>query len=577
MLNLPRMAAQVTYSPLILSGDQAPGFPAGHVISQLAESPTLNDQGSVAFGGTLATGGSITTDNDTALWGGQPGAFSRYAREDDPAPGASARFRSFGTSPWIDPAGRMTFRAFLRGTGITSNNNDLGWWNGPVGGIALIAREGDPALGLTDVFYDRLDTVLINRNGQILFHAWLDGPGTSFVPGVHNDGDGLWYGQPETMTMVLRGGQPAPGTGLKFHNLRPRALRPNGAIILAGDLTRPDLIGETAVWDGLPQNLPLVIRSGMQVPGQPAGITFSHVGTSDVRINSSGRTCMSTMINTPTGLRDAVFRDDGANPLALVMKEGDPAPGTGGTFLDDCSVAGITADGGVFVLGNVSVGLRSGLWYYPPGQPGRLIWLEGSQAPGLPEGVNFGPRQRFCTNENGDLVFPNTLTGTGVTTLNDTSLWHISRDGTMTLVVREGQNWQVAPGDTRQVIGFTFSRGNAVESESANGLLNAPGINSEGKFVFQLRFSGGTHGLFLGSPQTGITPLSIISISRAAASVYLTLQVPEGRTIGIQYSEALSGWQDIGNATVSGASGSFTDTDAGRTGRSKGFYRAFTR
>jgi Lamin Tail Domain len=59
----------------------------------------------------------------------------------------------------------------------------------------------------------------------------------------------------------------------------------------------------------------------------------------------------------------------------------------------------------------------------------------------------------------------------------------------------------------------------------------------------------------------------------------LTIPVTSGQTIGIFYSTDLAAgsWMDLGNVTVSGANGTFSDTDAGRLANPRGFYRATLR
>ena len=68
----------------------------------------------------------------------------------------------------------------------------------------------------------------------------------------------------------------------------------------------------------------------------------------------------------------------------------------------------------------------------------------------------------------------------------------------------------------------------------------------------------------LGS-SAGLPALS--GVSRTADGV--TISVPDGETYDIQYSTDLIDWETI----APGTTGTYEDTDAGRTGGGTGFYR----
>lgn len=72
----------------------------------------------------------------------------------------------------------------------------------------------------------------------------------------------------------------------------------------------------------------------------------------------------------------------------------------------------------------------------------RVVAQKGVQAPGMPEGVNFLGFSNPRINDAGEVVFRASLTGPGVTTSNDSTLWSESGDG-LHLLAREGT---AAPG-----------------------------------------------------------------------------------------------------------------------------------
>jgi hypothetical protein len=78
------------------------------------------------------------------------------------------------------------------------------------------------------------------------------------------------------------------------------------------------------------------------------------------------------------------------------------------------------------------------------------------------------------------------------------------------------------------------------------------------------------------------SPASIGDLAFAAPTPgarNLTIPVGPGQTIGVFYSTDLSAgsWVDLGNVSVSGATGTYSDTDAGRLANPRGFYRAALR
>lgn len=72
----------------------------------------------------------------------------------------------------------------------------------------------------------------------------------------------------------------------------------------------------------------------------------------------------------------------------------------------------------------------------------RVVAQTGTQAPGMPDGVNFASFSNPRINDAGEVIFRAALTGPGVTTSNDRTLWFESGGG-LHLVGREGT---AAPG-----------------------------------------------------------------------------------------------------------------------------------
>jgi hypothetical protein len=77
------------------------------------------------------------------------------------------------------------------------------------------------------------------------------------------------------------------------------------------------------------------------------------------------------------------------------------------------------------------------------------------------------------------------------------------------------------------------------------------------------------------SPAESILPISSISLTRDG--LQLTMPPAFRRTIGIEYSQDMISWIELGNAPNVGGVAIFTDPDPVRLARPMGYYRAFLR
>ena len=156
-------------------GDAAPGAGDGVLFGELNdESPSLNDQGEIAFTAVLA-GNDVTNANNSAIFGDVGGTLSLVAREGDAAPGAGEGVL-FGSlrEPTLNNQGDIAFGALLTGTGVTNANNS-GIFLESDGMLSLLVREGD----IIDLGDGDLATIIslsfgnngFNDLGQIVFSA----------------------------------------------------------------------------------------------------------------------------------------------------------------------------------------------------------------------------------------------------------------------------------------------------------------------------------------------------------------------------------------------------------------------
>ena len=112
--------------------------------------------------------------------------------------------------------------------------------------------------------------------------------------------------------------------------------------------------------------------------------------------------------------------------------------------------AGQTAFYGFLVGAGVDNTNNQGIWSEGSGTLA-LVARNGSQAQGMPSGVNYGGFDRPSLNNAGQSAFQASLTGSGVDSTNDQSIWS-EGSGTLALVARSGSQ---APG-TPNGVNFGF-------------------------------------------------------------------------------------------------------------------------
>jgi hypothetical protein len=480
--------------PIIIGTTTAPG--TGGATFSSSGLAAVDPAGNVAAIGNLSGTGVVTTNNQ-GIWSGQPGALTLVARKGDQVPtlGAGVTYSSF-FGPNINNNGTLIFRAAATGTGVTAANDGL-LVHGTAAGVSVIARDGQQAAGApAGVVYGNLNDTsnvsvnyqpVISMTGGIAFKSPLAGTG---VTATVND-MGLWAGTTASnFTMVARTGNVAPGAGAAtFSNFAKPVINASGKIATAGTLT----------------------------------------GSGVTTLNDRG-----------------IWAGTAANGLSLVAREGNVVPGTGGATFVDFFVPGINNSGNVgfaALLEGTGVTPTNDRGLYFGTSLGTLTQVarEGDAAPGL-TGVNLGQINLPTLNPVDQFGFPSFLTGTGVTTANDTALW-IGDTGGLDLIAREGS---AAPGTGGAMFG-SFQ-------------TTTPAMNGLGQlaFVAALTGPGVTNGandraLYFFDPEDGLTILArsgdtvpIDGVSRTYADMFITSGT---QTSGTQDGEVM-GLNDLGQITV---------------------------
>jgi hypothetical protein len=500
----------------------APGTPAGVVYG--SHFGALIDGESNALWSAVVTGGNTTANTESGIWIGKPGAVSLLVRAGDPAPDTDSAFLSFSASGSYIAlnAGNVVFAAGLRGNVTAANNS--GVWLGSPGNLVLVARKGVPAPGTqAGVKYDGFGPrIALNSVGQTAFRSTLTGSGVTAANSY-----GVWVGGPGGVALLARSGDPAPGTAIgvsygPFDNSPPVI---NAAGQVAFSVTTQ--VGSTGtgprgIWVGTVGNVRLLARVGNAAPDTQPGVTIATISSSPA-LNAAGQTLFE---GTVTGSGVSTSNDSGVwkgipDSVAKVFREGDPAPGPGA--------------GAVF--GHVS---------------------------------NFGQ----SINDRGEVVFVNELTGPNVTTANDRSIWFVDAAGNFALVVREGDSFEVAPGDRRVLsdVNILGAPGFATIGGSGDETGRECGFNDRAQIAFRATFTDGSSGIFVASPAVRITDAQKVGDT-------FTLAVPSVTGNSYQLQRALSltdEFVDLGSPQQGSTGLALTFTDPAAPNE-QAFYRVEVR
>jgi hypothetical protein len=467
--------AVVPFRTVALSGQSAPGTESGVVFFDF-DLPLINDNGKVAFFGVLDGSSIVVGANDEGVWSEGGGSLGLVARTGSAAPGAGIgeTFDQFD-DPLRFGASGTAFSGGLEGPGLGTTNDD-GIWSEVGGSLVLVAREGSQAAG-TDpgVNFKNFDAPVLNSTGATAFYSGLDGPG---VDGTNSGG--IWSEGGGNLALVARAGDPSPGTGpgVVFNtNFNNPVLNSAGQTAYFADLTGTgvDSTNNAGIWSNAGGSLALVVRAGDSAPGTDPGVVFNN-NINDPVINGAGNIAILAQLDGPgVDLTNShgIWSDVGG-ALDLVVREGDPAPGTGSgvnfLYLDDPVLNGAGRIAFYSKLTGTGVdGFNDkGIWSDVSGTLA-LVARAGDAAPGTGAGVNFIDIGDPLLNGAGRIAFFAVLTGAGVDSSNDRGIWVTDGSGALHLVVRTGTEVEVAPGDFRTIAYLEISGSDLSQQGGLNG------------------------------------------------------------------------------------------------------------
>ncbi len=461
--------------------------------------PALNDAGQVAFGSFLR-GDGIVQDNSVALWAGSPGDVNLVAWAGQPIEGVDdgSVLNSFGLAQpprTINNLGETAFGAFVSGDTLNENNV----WAGTAGGLRLVARSGEDAAGINGGAYTSFAAPSLNGLGQVALLGRAEGVG---VDGSNNEA--LWVERNGVLELLAREGSPAPMTGdaRVFGRLFIPSLAHDGTVVFPALIRLPSDpgLGTGGLWTADGAGLRPMYLSGAPAPGLPPGVEMTAFTLPERQITKTGQVGFTAVLAGAdvNALNDEALYVGDDERLRLVARSGEQAPGyVDGVTFDDLGAPALNNHNRTAFVGSIfrepgdpfgENRFLVGLWSEGMG-PLSLVARRGDQPAGVDGDAEFTLIGNPALNDLGQVAFAGSIFGDGVDLTNRSGIWAQDLSGELQLILRTGDQIEVAPGDVRTVRSFSFDEGPGVDGNLA--------FNNRGQVLFRAVFDDATQGVFI--------------------------------------------------------------------------------
>ncbi len=410
-------ATRASLQKIIQSADAEPSGTIPGGLLRTATAPgigsgvRISGNGShMLWGTSLYDGGvAITSSNDTAIFIGNPsGGWSVLVREGDLAAGTvGANFSSSFSSPsqqntGVNNSGRVLFKSSLTGGDVSGTTNNEAWFTGVAGALELMRRKGD-SIGTGEVIGGLGFLSQMNASGQVVVDGTLS---TTVGAPVATAADNTiieLYTPGSGMQLLLREGSVAPGIpgGATFNiasnswsvNTGSTTFNAAGELLINADISGPGVVSgidDRAVYKLSTSGQALVVRRGDPAPGVVGGF-FDAINNSSLQLNNAGTIAFqSSMTGSPLASDDTGIWIGTPGNWTLVVREGDVAPGTGGSTFGSTTGQIMRMNGAGQLLFNNSLlggsNPGSSLWAWDPICGLQAVLVQGDQleyAPGL--------------------------------------------------------------------------------------------------------------------------------------------------------------------------------------------------
>lgn len=506
---IPALAVAQLSSQLVLtSADPAPGFSGGLTYRSFF-APSINANGQL-----LVSGFPPVSAPNSAIWRGTPGNIQLVAKAGDPVPGAPGlTFESTYFHGMINDNGEVAFFGVFTGASFPNNQGVI---MGTPGNLQTLARPPLPAAGQpAGVNYSQMFSVGSFSNAGVMYQAVLSGtPNTS---ATFAGGGTVPHGT------ILQINQPAPGISGAFLNFRQIINYTNSGRLALHSTTTVSGggAGPTGIWQGLPASLTLAARTGTSAPGV-SGATFSSLNVP--WSSHDGNSMVFSGVMSGAGINafnSSALWVGAPGSLTMVARQGNQAAGFAAGITYDTLVTsvnlrhsnvGLALDGFVSGVG-ISSANNEALWI-SQGSTMNLAVRESQQMPGGPNGVLFGSfntANNMSMNSDGYLAFQSSLTGTGVNSTNNDSIWVGGPNGELLFIARTGDTINAGSLGMRTISALS---------------IGPAGLSDGDLLAWKADFTDGSSAIYVTAiPEPSTVVLSLVSIGLMAGYGYRRYRV----------------------------------------------------
>jgi hypothetical protein len=389
---------------------------------------------------------------------------------------------------------------------FNSTTNDglyrSGIWSGLAESLSLVARQDTLAPGVSPTinFGSMTGGISLNDAGQVAF------VGSIATSGFNT---GIWSNASGSLQLVALAGRPLPPGTINdtFANFYFEPQLDNAGKV---EFTTTTRFGDSTLWRGDANGLAMLASTQMQAPDMPPGTQFYARAGFEMASNKSGQVLIRAAVANPgLGTTGAGMWSVVSGALALVIGVAAPTDIPGVTYnpTNTDPRFELNDHGEIAVLANLSgTGVTSrndSAVIVKHLASTEIVAREGDEAPGTAPGTAF---QSFFTapnfNESGAVTFAAQVNSAAA---NDTGLWAGTADN-LKLIAREGDT---APGAAGAAfIGFSY--------------LNVSAFNDLGETAFVAQLQG-----------DGITSANDFGIWATDPFGQLRLIVREGDTMEV--------------------------------------------
>jgi hypothetical protein len=492
---------EVVFESLAVTGLPAPGTPEGVVFDGLGSYPNssavINDSGVVAFWGVLA-GEGVEQGNDNGIWISRlPGQVDLLAREGDPAPGFPAGTTFWHvTNPLLNAPGQVVFEGSVRKPDGDTDGGIL--IEDAAGNPSFLVETPIPLPGMPGAFLSHIldSSAVLNDAGEIAFLGSLSGEGINTqrnesIWGPNASGD---------LGMLAREGTNPPGLVSPFKvftSLKKPVLNNLGQVAFQSTYSTFQGPWKAIIGPNGAVDLDRVVIAGQLAPGVGDGSVFWNPGN-ELRFNDRGQIAFSAYLKDEgvshySSQSRGYWLREASGETLLVVRGNAPLPG----LPPGRTVKGLT-DLNLNDAGQIAFRAVTEQPFEGPEEWG--IWLRevdgtfvrlvntGQHAPGPPSQARFAAPGEVRLNQNGDVLFITSLTGSGLDPRVDSALYLLPYGGGPILVARSGDLLEVAPDDFRAVTKFRLDDLQDSGQRSFNVL---------GQVVFLACFEDGSEAIFV--------------------------------------------------------------------------------